>query len=122
MKKYTYLLLIIPCLCLGAASPICSANLGYSAKGSHRGTNQAPRIAPLFDSHSNFWVNLHQVMFHEALLRAGKPDRRLQSNTPLAAAQMSEQEKADWNAAVAFYAAEQRCAIAGAQRIRDAFS
>ncbi|HKF51332.1 MAG TPA: hypothetical protein VKB26_03395 [Candidatus Acidoferrales bacterium] len=62
------------------------------------------RTVPLFEFHSNFWVNLHQVLFHEALLRAGKPDRRLQSNMPLADPQMTEQEKADWNAAVAFYA------------------
>jgi hypothetical protein len=33
------------------------------------------RTAPLFDFHSNFWVNLHQVLFHEAKLRAGKPKR-----------------------------------------------
>ena len=25
---------------------------------------------PRFDFHSNFWVNLHQVLLHEALLRA----------------------------------------------------
>jgi len=63
------------------------------------------RTVALFDFHSNFWVNLHQVLFHEALLRAGKPDRRLQSNTPLTDPRMTEQEKADWNAAIAFYAA-----------------
>lgn len=65
----------------------------------------ATRTAPLFEFHSNFWVNLHQVLFHEALLRTGKPDRRLQSNTPLAAPQMSKQEKGEWNAAITFYAA-----------------
>jgi hypothetical protein len=65
---------------------------------------QSARTVPLFDFHSNFWVNLHQVLFHEALLSAGKPDRRLQSNIPLTASQTTEQERADWNAAVAFYA------------------
>jgi hypothetical protein len=68
------------------------------------GIQQPTRTVPLFDFHSNFWVNLHQVLFHEALLSAGKPDRRLQSNAPLTASQMTGQEKADWNAAVAFYA------------------
>lgn len=63
------------------------------------------RAVPFFGFHSNFWVNLHQVLFHEALLRAGKPDRRLQNNAPLAAPEMNEQEKTDWNAAIAFYAA-----------------
>lgn len=60
---------------------------------------------PLFDFHSNFWVNLHQVLFHEAKLRAGKPDRGLQSAPPLSAVGMSKQDEADWNAAVSFYAA-----------------
>jgi hypothetical protein len=63
------------------------------------------RSGPLFDFHSNFWVNLHQVLFHEAKLRAGKPDRGLQSAPPLSAAGNSKQDEADWNAAVSFYAA-----------------
>ena len=67
------------------------------------------RTAPLFEFHSNFWVNLHQTLFHEALLSesllsAGKPDRRLQSDTPLAASGMSDAEKKAWDAAVTFYA------------------
>jgi hypothetical protein len=66
---------------------------------------EAPRPVPLFDFHSNFWVNLHQVLFHEAKLRAGKPDRTVQSAPPLFAAGMSKQDEADWNAAVSFYAA-----------------
>ena len=61
------------------------------------------RTAPVFEFHSNFWVNLHQVLFHEALVRIGKPDRRLQSNVSLAAPQMSEQDTAEWNTAVRFY-------------------
>ena len=64
-----------------------------------------PRATPLFDFHSNFWVNLHQVLFHEAKLRAGKPDRLLQSAAPLSAVGMSKRNAADWNAAVRFYAA-----------------
>lgn len=61
------------------------------------------RTAPLFEFHSNFWVNLHQVLFHEALVRAGKPDRRFQSNVPLEAPPMGQQEKAEWDAAITFY-------------------
>ncbi|HVI06593.1 MAG TPA: hypothetical protein VM711_10930 [Sphingomicrobium sp.] len=63
------------------------------------------RTTPLFDFHSNFWVNLHQALFHEAKLRAGKPDRRVQSAPPLSAAGMSQPDEAAWNAAVGFYAA-----------------
>jgi hypothetical protein len=62
------------------------------------------RSVPLFDFHSNFWVNLHQVLFHEAKLRAGKPDRGLQIAPPLSAAGMSKKDEADWNGAVSFYA------------------
>jgi hypothetical protein len=65
---------------------------------------QPPRAAPLFEFHSNFWVSLHQALFHEALLRAGKSDRRLQSSTPLSTPEMSESEKSAWNAAIDFYA------------------
>ena len=60
---------------------------------------------PLFDFHSSFWVNLHQVLFHEAKLRAGRRDRGLQLAAPLSAADMSKKEEADWSAAVNFYAA-----------------
>jgi len=63
------------------------------------------RTAPLFDFHSNFWVNLHQVLFHEATLRTGKAGRSLQGAAPLTAPGMSKQEAADWDAAVSFYAA-----------------
>jgi hypothetical protein len=63
------------------------------------------RTVALFDFHSNFWVNLHQVLLHEARLSTGKPDRWLQSATPLAAAHMGKQDEADWNAAISFYAA-----------------
>src|SRR5579871_1687240 len=66
---------------------------------------RAPVTHPLFDFHSNFWVNLHQVLLHEAWLRAGKPDRMLESAPPLSASGMSKQEETDWTAAVNFYAA-----------------
>jgi hypothetical protein len=64
----------------------------------------ATRFALLFKFHSSFWVNLHQALFHEALLRMGKLDRRLQSNAPLISPQMGEREKAEWDAVVDFYA------------------
>jgi len=39
-----------------------------------------------------------------AKLRAGKPDRGLQSAAPLSSAGMGKQDEADWNTAVGFYA------------------
>lgn len=71
-----------------------------------RYAQRPPVTHPLFKFHSNLWVNLHQILLHEALLRAGKADRRLQSATPLSVAGMSAQEEADWNAAVSFYAGQ----------------
>lgn len=68
-----------------------------------RDHGSSSRTAALFEFHSNFWINLHQLLFHEALVRIGKPDRRLQSNVPLDVSQMSQQEKAEWDAAIAFY-------------------
>jgi hypothetical protein len=67
------------------------------------------RATPLFHFHSNFWVNLHEVLLNEAWLRvrAGKPHRRVQSTPPLsAAAGMSKQDDAAWNTAVSFYATQ----------------
>lgn len=72
--------------------------------GNLRVRPKAPKTAPLFEFHSSFWVNLHQVLFHEAKLRAAKPDRTVQIVPALAAANMSHQDEADWNAAVSFYA------------------
>lgn len=66
------------------------------------------RRLPLFEFHSNFWVNLHQTLFHEALLREalreGKPDRRLQNSALLSAVGMNATQTAAWNAAVDSYA------------------
>lgn len=91
-------------LCLLTCATVV-ALLNSAPKVAAKEQTPTTRRALLFDFHSNFWVNLHQVLFHEALLRAGKPDRRLQSNTALAAPEVSEQEKAEWNAAITFYSA-----------------
>ncbi len=66
---------------------------------------QGVRTAELFEFHSSVFVNLHQTLLHEALWRKGGPDRRLQSDAPLANAGMSEVERRGWDAAVDFYAA-----------------
>jgi hypothetical protein len=95
-RQLTLLLLNCATLALCLTSP------------SHSAAQPVPPITnlkALFDFHSNFWVNLHQVLFHEALLRAGKPNRQLQNTPPLSAAAISEQDQITWNAAVSFYAA-----------------
>lgn len=90
---------------------ICAALAAFLTSPSRVAAQEKPRMArttPLFDFHSNFWINLHQVLLNEAWLRvrAGKPDRLLQSAPALSPADMSKQDAADWNAAVSFYAAQ----------------
>ena len=83
------------------ASGIC-ADSATTRKSQH--SQDSSRPVPLFGFHSNFWVNLHQCLVHEALLSLGKPDRRLQSSAPLAATGMNDKEESAWKNAVAFYA------------------
>jgi hypothetical protein len=92
-------LLPLICVLLPATTPA-----GTTTNAQARPAQRPSATRPLFEFHSNFWVNLHQTLLEEALLRAGKPDRRLQSATPLAAPQMSRLEESEWNAAVTFYA------------------
>jgi hypothetical protein len=87
------------CVLLPAAS-----HAGTLTNAQARHAQRPLQTRPLFEFHNNFWVNLHQTLLEEALLRAGKPDRRLQAATPLAASQMSSLERSDWNAAVTYYA------------------
>jgi hypothetical protein len=68
------------------------------------GEAQPAAVAALFSFHSNFWVNLHQVLLHEARLQVGKPDRPVESTPPLSAPGMSKEDQAAWDAAVSFYA------------------
>ncbi|HXT85627.1 MAG TPA: hypothetical protein VN745_01265 [Verrucomicrobiae bacterium] len=86
---------------LTAAIFACSA--GAIAHAQHSDTAAPKRTAPLFSFHSNFWINLHQCLVHEALLKLGKPDRRLQSSVPLAATGMNDKEESAWKNAVSFY-------------------
>ncbi len=85
-----------------------AAALTLPSKVTAREAPPMARTTPLFEFHSNFWVNLHQVLLNEAWLRvhAGKPDRLLQYAPPLSAAGMSRQDEARWHAAVSFYAAD----------------
>lgn len=93
------------CTALGlltVALAACSA--GATSHAQHTDTATNTRTAPLFEFHSNFWVNLHQCLVHEALLSLGKPDRRLQSTAPLTATGMNEKEASAWKNSVALYA------------------
>jgi hypothetical protein len=91
---------LLPLICVLLSA---TTDAGTLPNAQARQAQRASATRALFEFHSNFWVNLHQTLLEEALLRAGKPDRRLQSATPLAASQMSGPEVSSWNAAVTFY-------------------
>jgi hypothetical protein len=58
-----------------------------------------------FDFRNNFWMNLHHTLFREMVV--GKMDELTKKNigiVPLSGADLSEQEKQVWSAAVHFYA------------------
>ena len=79
------------------------------------GTNARPSITvprgplPVFALYSNFWVNLHHVLYEQARLRTERPTVRTQSEAakqgraPLPLDSLTEQERRDWNAAVDEY-------------------
>lgn len=57
-------------------------------------------------------------MLREAKLRAGKPERGLQSAAPLSAAGMNKQEETDWNAAVSSLRAATPLQLSGRRTLR----
>src|SRR5436309_2771586 len=67
---------------------------------------QAQSPANLFDFHSGFWINLHHLLYRQALL--SQPQRG-QHSLALSPAdndelqQLSSMERDSWNAAVAYY-------------------
>jgi hypothetical protein len=79
------------------------------------GTNARPSVTvprgplPVFALYSNFWVNLHHVLYEQARLRTERPTVRSQDagaraerpNLPLDG--LTEQERRDWDAAVDIY-------------------
>jgi hypothetical protein len=57
---------------------------------------------PVFELHSGFWMNLHHTLYQQARQQrekqSGRPDAALSSR-------LSDAEQREWNAAVAYYAA-----------------
>ena len=79
------------------------------------GTRVAPRTsrAPNFEFRSNFWLNLHHFLYHQARLRPGATSpggtpslsglaRNVQ---PVNVAEMTADEQKAWNEALDYYAA-----------------
>ena len=65
---------------------------------------------PVFALYSNFWVNLHHVLYQQARLRSERPIVRSQNKPPEDASRLrletlSAKEQADWDAALDVYAA-----------------
>jgi hypothetical protein len=82
------------------------------------GTNARPKVnvprgpLPVFVLYSNFWVNLHHVLYEQARLRTERPVVRTQSGTAktggmlLTLDALTEKERQDWNSAVDEYEAK----------------
>jgi len=82
------------------------------------GTNARPSVTvprgplPVFALYSNFWVNLHHVLYQQARLRTQRPivrsqDAAAKADPPeLSLQPLSESERRDWNAAVDEYQAK----------------
>jgi hypothetical protein len=65
----------------------------------------AGRAAPYFAFHNNFWINLHQTLFHEASLRKLPPEKRARFDpSSLPDAPLSSGDRDVWNTAVLYYA------------------
>ena len=72
--------------------------------------NRYGRKLPVFEFHSGFWINLHQVLYQQARREADRPTTRSQSKPPdseeknLSLEKLSEAEKHAWTSAVESYA------------------
>lgn len=89
--------IFILCLALGCSLSLCVAQ-------------KAPATSQqsLFDFHSGFWINLHHFLYLEALLEqspAGPHPPVLSEADAASLKSLSPEERAAWNAAVAYYAA-----------------
>src|SRR5271155_3369112 len=79
------------------------------------GTNARPSITvprgplPVFALYSNFWVNLHHVLYEQARWGTGRQVVQRQRNgerplpTPLSLDGLNDKERQDWNAAIDEY-------------------
>src|SRR5271155_339860 len=79
------------------------------------GTNARPSVTvprgplPVFALYSNFWVNLHHVLYEQARLRTERQVVRTQTETEkpglpqLSLDGLSEKERQDWNSAIDEY-------------------
>lgn len=83
-----------------------------SARAHQSSSTYAP--LPVFEFHSGFWVNLHHTLYYEAKLRTGSsapPQKGSSVQGPRlktmrdASAQLNSAERAAWDAAVSYYAA-----------------
>ena len=79
------------------------------------GTTARPSVTvprgplPVFALYSNFWVNLHHVLYEQARLRTERPVVRTQTGAaeqapaPLSLDALTEKERQDWNSAIEEY-------------------
>jgi hypothetical protein len=83
-------------------SLLMAALLSPLVKGADRQIDSSFGPLPVFELHSGFWMNLHHTLYQQA-----RQSREKQSSRPNATAVsgLSNAEQRDWDAAVAYYAA-----------------
>jgi len=57
---------------------------------------------PVFELHSGFWINLHHTLYEQAREQRGSRSSAAKSSEMT---QLTEPERATWDAAVAYYVA-----------------
>jgi len=97
-----------------AGAILCAAAIALAAPMRHvtsKAQNSAASAVAsdrYFEFHSGFWINLHLFLYEEAAVRSAAPDRRREaeatSDSAISAA-FGGDEKASWDAAVAYYQA-----------------
>ena len=75
---------------------------GAATAPQEAGTEEAPAV-PRFEYRSGFWINLHHALYHDA-----RPERGDRPWGPEALASATDDERAAWDDAVAYYRDEVR--------------
>jgi hypothetical protein len=83
-------------------SLLTAVQLSPLAMGAHRQIDSSFGPLPVFELHSGFWMNLHHTLYQQA--RQQREKRSGRPNTA-SASRLSDAERGDWDAAVAYYAA-----------------
>ncbi len=87
---------------------LLAMGVGTQAQGVAKAKEQAMEPAKMFEFHSGMWINLHHMLYTQAMSQSSRPHGRgttLEADDTAELGRMSAEDKAAWNGAVACYAA-----------------